>query len=272
MIQDSFDFVLDFTQAVTDTKRANGDDYDFGILGQFVDQADKFAGRIWIESINSNAYLNGLAAVRLMTTLESGADDLARILIYRDGKHYGAPEYIDLGTEEMRKMLLAVKNETKSKELQGVDQFEAVLAALRLGGVVHEAVRKTIFELAQARHMLVHRNGVPDHRFKERCPDVPIWGAGVIRITRSDFGRFSYAVLAYMAELMLRLVSAGWDDKNSEVDWQAKKTEMELALVTKMQEPRPQTTQTFSDVLLGLEEFNRREESRKRKPIPPSEA
>lgn len=229
LLRESLAINLEFQRLITEANRAHGQPVDLGPFQTLVQRTDKIAGSALIQSFDDTSYLFGLATVRLWTTLESGVNDLVIVLLERD-ESWKTLEVVKRskvrlgdfmvlsGKDQMKFLLDELLTETKARYQAGVKRYEVILTAVGCGGDVNDDVRKTILEIAETRHLLVHRGGRADTKFRDRCPWVPIWGGGIVRVGPGDFGRFTLAVMSYMGELMVRLQRNGWFDGTYE-DW-----------------------------------------------------
>lgn len=87
----------------------------------------------------------------------------------------------------------------------GINRFEALLKPFGLSGNLAEEEKKNLHELCQMRHLLAHRNGVVDKKFKENCPWLlPVVGEKVV-LTRKSWFRHMGAVRLYHNEIALRV-------------------------------------------------------------------
>lgn len=237
---------------------------DLGVWADVARESNRLAMPIFIQSIDAGGYANGLATVRLMTYLETAVDDLVIALLQKDDRWRTIPIVTKptiTGTElddvlGRKRVVSRIMKASGAKPLPGIARSERVLAAVGCGGSVDEDLSRAILELAESRHVLVHRDGVADSQLRERCPWVPIWAQGKIRVTYRDFGMFATAVMAYGAVLMVRLQENGWFDGDP-MDWKRNRDELLPKLAEKMRMPRPEPTGTIADMVTSLDEFNR---------------
>lgn len=87
----------------------------------------------------------------------------------------------------------------------GVKRFECLLEPLGFSGPRSEVVDDGIYELAQVRHLLLHRNGVVDKKFTEACPWYASQLGRKLTLTPEMFDHYNNAVMEYISILMKRL-------------------------------------------------------------------
>ena len=102
-------------------------------------------------------------------------------------------------------------DETKARFAPGSARYDTILKELGLGGAVDDEVRRRLLWLSETRHLLVHRKGVADKKYLEKCP----WGASKlgdqVTVTEGDFVLARTAVRAYVAAVSIRLEEHGHD-------------------------------------------------------------
>lgn len=209
----------DLMKQATDLRRDLGPDADLGSLKPFVDRLEGVHFELFLDEVDDSSYLLGLATVRLWTAFESGTDDTVRAALQVDDAWSTAPALKDckltlaelqLPAEEKVEILLdQYLNTTKVLKQPGAGRLEGVLKAAGLDGGVDADIRRNILEIAETRHVLVHRDGRPDEKFELRCPWVPRYGGGILRVTTGDFHRFTMTAFAYLGEIMARLQEKG---------------------------------------------------------------
>jgi hypothetical protein len=163
-------------------------------------------------------YLYGMAASRLWSINETMVDDLIAYLLQTRPeckkidivrKLEGPLVAFAGANEEDRAKYLAnlLTEHVKARFKLGVGRFEAVLNQIGLGGPVDPDVQKTILELSQIRHVIIHRLGKADERLVTNCPWLNLRLGQTVRITQKQFRRFYLAVFWYMLELDRRLAT-----------------------------------------------------------------
>jgi hypothetical protein len=165
-------------------------------------------------------YLFGLAAVRLWTTLEATMNDvLIGVLLHDDcwkkskktrrirGALVSFSEMTD--ADKMRLILSELSREDGIVNKSGVDRFDALLDSLGIAGHAHAAISKRLKWLAETRHILVHRRGIVDAKFKERCPWVDVKVRDTYVVKPRPFQLAKYALLSYTGDVAQRLGKAG---------------------------------------------------------------
>lgn len=87
----------------------------------------------------------------------------------------------------------------------GIKRFECLLEPIGLSGPRGEAVDEGIYELAQVRYLLLHKNGVVDKKFAEACPWFSSQLGRKLVITPEMFDNYNNAVMEYIAILIKRI-------------------------------------------------------------------
>ena len=88
---------------------------------------------------------------------------------------------------------------------QGIRRFESLLEPLGFSGPRSEAVDDVIYELAQVRHLLLHKGGLVDKKFTEACPWYASQLGRKLTITPEMFDNYNHAVMEYISILMKRI-------------------------------------------------------------------
>lgn len=113
---------------------------------------------------------------------------------------YGVPS-----EDQRAEYLFEVLEQSLGSHLrQGLNRFEAVFAALGLGGSVDERVKRTIFELQQVRNVIAHKRGVADRRFCLACPWLSLEVGRPVTVSHEMAQEYVHAVSEYAAELVFR--------------------------------------------------------------------
>jgi hypothetical protein len=87
----------------------------------------------------------------------------------------------------------------------GVGRFEALLQTFGLGGPIDEHTQKTLFELSEVRHAIVHRGGQADKKLVDSCPWLELVVGDRLRISHNMWTRYHGAATQYVLELIQRL-------------------------------------------------------------------
>lgn len=106
-----------------------------------------------------------------------------------------------LDDEKYEYIVEMVELQSKSKLGIGIGRFEPLLEQFNLSGKVDEKTRKSILELQQVRHVLVHRNGIVDKRLAETCPWVVPEPGKTIFIDSLIYAMYFDAVINYANEI-----------------------------------------------------------------------
>jgi hypothetical protein len=85
-----------------------------------------------------------------------------------------------------------------------VGKYEAILNFVGLGGKVPNIAARSLLELLETRHLLVHRSGIVDSKFSHRCP----WRNAIVDsklpLDRADFGVAIMAAMWYLTDMQCR--------------------------------------------------------------------
>jgi hypothetical protein len=87
----------------------------------------------------------------------------------------------------------------------GIMRFESLLQVFGLDGQVPEDCRRSLFELSQIRHVIVHRRGFADRRLMEACPWIGLAAGQRIKISHKMWNKYDAAVGQYVLELIQRV-------------------------------------------------------------------
>jgi hypothetical protein len=161
-------------------------------------------------------YLYGVATTRLWSIIETMVDDLIAYLLRTRPECTQADvvrklegplvEFAGAKEEERSKYLAnALTEQVKARFKLGIGRFETVLNQIGVGGPVDPDVQRTILELSQIRHVIIHRLGKADDKLVATCPWLNLRSGQTVRITQAQFRRFYLAVFWYMLELDRRL-------------------------------------------------------------------
>lgn len=98
-------------------------------------------------------------------------------------------------------------DQVKARFKLGIGRFEAVLNQIGLGGPVDADVQRTILELSQIRHVIIHRLGKADEKLATTCPWLNLRPGQRVRITQKQFRQFYLVFFWYMLELDRRIAN-----------------------------------------------------------------
>lgn len=168
------------------------------------------------------AYLFGTATVQLWTVLEATVMDFVLAFLEDGGRWKAVPltstvkltvaEFAGLADrQQLETAFDAALMNRGTRNQPGIGRFENLLKEVGLGGDVPDEVRRTILWLAETRHVLLHRKGIADNKYLDRCPWTGLGVGTRITVRESDFNAARRAVRAYMALLGLRLEKGGHD-------------------------------------------------------------
>lgn len=89
----------------------------------------------------------------------------------------------------------------------GINRFEALLQIFNLDGPFSEEHQKTIFELSQIRHVIVHRSGKVDRKLIEACPWLGYSKGDRVKISNQMWQKYHLASLQYVIAIIERVRS-----------------------------------------------------------------
>jgi len=164
-------------------------------------------------------YLYHSACVRLWSLPEALVDEIALQHLRTDSASLSSDllrslkgallPFVEMSEEERRDQLLdLLAQQLQLRRHSGIGAAEAILGVLNLGGQVSEDVRRVLFELAEVRNAIVHRNGRCDGRLAAACPWLSMKSGDLILVTHNRFGGYISGVQWYFCELTRR-----WDGK-----------------------------------------------------------
>lgn len=94
----------------------------------------------------------------------------------------------------------------------GVTRFESLLHPFGLSGAVDEKCQRTLYELSQVRHALVHRNGIADKKLVDACPWLGLTPGQSLLISHRMWRSYNDALGHYVVEIIQRVrMSFGLD-------------------------------------------------------------
>lgn len=98
-----------------------------------------------------------------------------------------------------------VDQEVSGPLRSGVIRFESLLQPFGLAGPVDEDCQKTLYELSQVRHALVHRSGIADKKFVDACPWIGAVPGSPLLVTHRMWRSYNEALAHYVLELIQRV-------------------------------------------------------------------
>jgi hypothetical protein len=108
--------------------------------------------------------------------------------------------------EEKSRWLLTELTRNVSSDLKpGVGRFESILHVIGLEGSVRDDLRKSVFELSEVRNLLVHRGGVIDERFADRCFSFKSMVGQRINITETMLDSYFASAIHYATIVLARI-------------------------------------------------------------------
>ena len=87
----------------------------------------------------------------------------------------------------------------------GANRFESLLKPFGLAGSVESDCQKSLFELSQVRHVLVHRAGHADKRLIDACPWLELAAGKKLKVTEAMWRSYNAAIASYVLELIGRV-------------------------------------------------------------------
>jgi hypothetical protein len=171
------------------------------------------------------AYLHGIGLVQCWTALEATMNDFCLEAMNHGDAWKDAPsaqsirvKIADILTLDktvlMRQLLDAMLTELGARRSNGVDRFELILAELGFGGAVDARVSRQLLWLAEARNVLIHRQGRVDIKFTKVVGWTKLKPGDLLSPTARDFKRSRIAVRAYTTIIKLRLVKMKLAENN----------------------------------------------------------
>jgi hypothetical protein len=163
-------------------------------------------------------YLHGIAIVKTCSVLETAVDDVALALL-SDRNYWpkleglaklraNKVELLTLlqmsHTQQTTYLLAEIKKEVASSYQVGAGRYEAILNFVGLGGPIPEIVSRSLLELLETRHLLVHRRGVVDGKFVGRCPWRGVEVDQELKLSRLDFYVLFLSATWYLLEMQQR--------------------------------------------------------------------
>jgi hypothetical protein len=140
------------------------------------------------------------------------------------------PEAKDELTPERRETLAEVLrelfNEHAAPEIEGLrgsgaGRYERVLGAVGLAAPedrpIPDDLDEALAELGALRDVLVHRAGRVDQRALQQAPWLPYRDGELVRISRTDYRKYSAAIRCYAAEIIFRSFRR-WPEVSDEKD------------------------------------------------------
>lgn len=179
-----------------------------------------------------------LGDIRLWSILEAGVDDFVGELaacdieaLSRNVPNVQVPvAALRAPPDELSETLVsAIKDKLGVRQQSGVKRFEPLLRAVSLSGDVHTEIDRALKELAQLRHVLVHRSGRADTRLQTNCPWFPCTLGEPVVISLSRMTMHAHACYWYLKEIDHRLARlAGVEPENLAIHRFALKQVMDL--------------------------------------------
>ena len=107
--------------------------------------------------------------------------------------------------EKSRWLLMELTRNVSSDLKPGVGRFESILHAIGLEGSVRDGLRRSVLELSEVRNLLVHRGGVIDERFADRCVTFKSMVGQRIHITEPMLDSYFASAIQYAAVVLARI-------------------------------------------------------------------
>ena len=172
------------------------------------------------EEVRLRGPSTGIAVVRLWTAIEAAMNDVCRARLELDGYWRKANSLegvmADLGKflaksdrDQVSFVLEELAKKSGARGQPGVGRFQKMLKELDLGGGIARPIRKRILWLAEARHVLVHRQGQVDKKFLDAYPGTGKQPGDKLVVREHEFARSVAAVHAYVDNVGMRLERAG---------------------------------------------------------------
>jgi len=153
--------------------------------------------------------LHGHAVVSTWSAIEAAVEDVAVAVLLYDPRaqsldaigrvKLSVGDFARLNEEQRARAILRdVQRSLGAEQRLGINAFEVVLTSVGFSGAVDKGVARSILELQQLRHIIVHRASVADRRFVEICPWLRTKVGQRIRITEKQFETLAIAAIAYL--------------------------------------------------------------------------
>ena len=160
-----------------------------------------------------SAVLHRMATVALWAQLEAYVDDAMVALIDQDPSLLlqakvravkGSLADHEVASREKR-ILRIVDGLARGERLSTVERHASMLEILGASGEPFpEELNKSMTELEATRHLLVHRRGVVDRRFRERCPWLSVAEGDDVDINDDRFAELVDDVRGYVEAILDR--------------------------------------------------------------------
>jgi len=114
-------------------------------------------------------------------------------------------EYERKSVDERRHYIIN-QLEEKSRTKTGINQFENLLELVGLDGEIPKKISDKIYEMQQIRNLIMHRMGIIDHYFIEKCNWANNLRVGLqYKMSSSDYIKMLDAVTSYIGIIMDRI-------------------------------------------------------------------
>ncbi|MBN1460999.1 MAG: hypothetical protein JXA57_15820 [Armatimonadetes bacterium] len=115
-------------------------------------------------------------------------------------------EYLTLSkAKRAERVTEELKRSLSVDDRDGVNRFEHLLRAIGLDGAVDKQTRDSLFALQQLRHVIVHRRGITDTRFVQKCPHLGFSEGEQVVVDSRSFWEYGQAVARYACIVLVRL-------------------------------------------------------------------
>lgn len=171
------------------------------------------------EQKDGHRYLFGLAIVHLYSIVEAVVHATFSAAMAR-AKDADTPEVVLNLKGPLVPFLRASEGErldilrerlleqTGARHKPGLARFETLLQAIKFpSSVIPGSVFQAFLEFSESRHVIVHRNGLIDRKFLQRCPwitSVPTPLGAKVPVSYRAFHVFSQAAIWYLMDLQRR--------------------------------------------------------------------
>jgi hypothetical protein len=154
------------------------------------------------------------AAVSLWAALEATVPDYVAECIQASPKLLQSETFkkvkvpvamIGVGQDDLARWIVQeVQSGFDPEAKMGIGRFQALLATVDVDASVDANIRRDLFELSQVRHLVVHRFGLVDQQFRDKCPFRNDEIGKRVRVTKEDYRRFQRAVREFAATIVER--------------------------------------------------------------------
>lgn len=161
------------------------------------------------EVANEFPLLHAHMLIGIWSALEAAIEDCLVIAVQADPDVRAHPQVarvrlsygdvLELTAEELaRKLVFEIQRNLGAEQKLGVGGFESLLDLVGASGCADDAMRRTLLEFQQYRHVIVHRAGIADRALVERCSWLALRVGDRINIGHRTFHALVLAAAEYV--------------------------------------------------------------------------